>query len=597
MKSRKRLRILVLYWQPGGGVMRAAIASHLRALSAGDGGHDVIYHDVERPFPAWLCRKSLDAIILHNTFLCQRWSHLFWMRKWEWRWVADADCVKIAMPQDEYDHSEVLDEWLYELGVSTIFSNFPSAMHARLYPIMHERARFEHAFTGYVDEDAARRLAPDIRPIAERSVDVAYRASNLPYWFGSHGQLKHRIAALIGDPAKAAGLTCDVSTKLEDTIVGDRWFDFLSSSRAVLGCESGSSVLDRRGEIAWTIRRILQENSQATFEEVSAKLPAGWDDDRFFAVSPRHFEAVITGTCQVLIEGRYDGVLEAGRHYLSVRRDLSNLPEVFDALRDTDRIQKMVDVAYDEIYRSGRYTYRTLAGDLERAIRESETPSRSILSRAAAPALWKAVKIVRRTPRNVTPPVTKKILVSSSPRTAAKAPRKVSPPVVKVTRRSGGRSAALVLAMREVARVPEFRRWIKASWKRGRLRQSLRDLLMLRTLRLVNFEGYEPSCCIAATVDSEDGRLIFTTRPRSENPRQSPPLDWATLESTVRAQGLREIIWDHTLIGEDAPFLYWPMTLRRKVGKFGKASLPALSEFSREEPDAFLSVVRSLVAA
>lgn len=574
MKSRKRLRILVLYWQPGGGVMRAAIASHLRALSAGDGGHDVIYHDVERPFPAWLCRKSLDAIILHNTFLCQRWSHLFWMRKWEWRWIADADCVKIAMPQDEYDHSEVLDEWLYELGVSTIFSNFPSSMHARLYPIMHERARFEHAFTGYIDEDAARRIAPKLRPIADRQVDVAYRASNLPYWFGSHGQLKHRIAALIGDPAKAAGLTCDVSTKLEDTIVGDRWFDFLSSSRAVLGCESGSSVLDRRGEIAWTIRRVLQENPQATLEEVSAKLPAGWDDGQFFAVSPRHFEAVITGTCQVLIEGRYDGVLEAGRHYLSVKRDLSNLPEVFDALRDMDRIQSMVDVAYDEIYRSGRYTYRTLAGDLERVILENETPSRSILSRAAAPALWQAGKIVRRTPGNV------------------------APPAAKTVRRNGGRSAALALAMREVARVPEFRRWIKASWKRGRLRQSLDDLLMLRTLRLVNFEGYEPSCRIVAAVEPEEGRLLLTTRMRSENPRRSPPpLDWRALESTVRAQGLREIIWDHTLIGEDAPFLYWPMKLRRRVGKFGKASLPALSEFSREEPDAFLSVVRGLVAA
>ena len=39
-------------------------------------------------------------------------------------------------------------------------------------------------------------------------------------------------------------------------------------------------------------------------------MPSGWDSYAFFAISPRHLEAVITKTAQVLVEGRYSGVLE-----------------------------------------------------------------------------------------------------------------------------------------------------------------------------------------------------------------------------------------------------------------------------------------------
>ena len=50
---------------------------------------------------------------------------------------------------------------------------------------------------------------------------------------------------------------------------------------------------------------------------------AGWDSYAFFAISPRHLEAVVTKTAQVLVEGSYSGVLEPERHYIPVRRDFS----------------------------------------------------------------------------------------------------------------------------------------------------------------------------------------------------------------------------------------------------------------------------------
>lgn len=363
--------ILVLYYFPGRPEnMRAAIRHHLTALNNAEKPRKVWYVNAAHPVPRHVRRTRFRAIVLHTTFLCMRWSHLFPFWKWHMRWINDKDCLKIALPQDEYDHSEVLDEWLEEMGVQVVFSNFPVECHETLYPRSHRRARILHAFTGFIDEDAARAVAPHIRPIAQRPLDIVYRAFNLPYWFGSHGQRKSSIATDVLERIKGLGLAADISTRPEDVIVGDAWFDFMASGRCVIGCESGSSVLDRRGEMQGRIRSLLAHNPDLSFDEVSALMPDGWDSYRFFAISPRHFEAVITKTAQILVEGTYDGVFKPDRHYIPLRQDLSNMDEVVEKVRDHDYLQRLVDTAYQEIYLVGRYSYKQFAMRLEAVLEE-----------------------------------------------------------------------------------------------------------------------------------------------------------------------------------------------------------------------------------
>lgn len=323
-----------------------------------------------RPVPGFVRRMRFRVIVLHTTFLCMRWSHLFYFWKWNLRWINQTQCLKIAFPQDEYDHSEVLDEWLEEMGVHVIFSNFGPEHHATLYPRTHQRARFILAFTGYIDHDTAQAVAPKIRPLASRPLDIVYRAFKLPYWFGSHGQRKSSIASEILARIEGRGLATDISTRPEDVIVGDSWFDFMASGRCVIGCESGSSVLDRRGEIQALIRHMVTQNPDLTFEEASRALPAGWDDHRFFAISPRHFEAVLTKTAQILIEGQYDGVLIPDRHYISLKSDFSNLDQVVERIRDHAFLQGLVDTAYREVYLEGRNTYHHLAETIDSVLSE-----------------------------------------------------------------------------------------------------------------------------------------------------------------------------------------------------------------------------------
>jgi hypothetical protein len=357
----RRVLVLYCYHQP----MRPAIRQHLHVLDASQSRHQILYHNVADGLPAHIRRLCFDVVILHTTLLCYRWSPTFTSIRAMLAWLKDCSSLKIAMPQDEYDHSEVLDDWLADLNVSVICTNFGENLRSLLYPRMYRRARFLRCLTGYIDETSAAACRAGLRPIAERPRDIVYRACHLPYWFGSHGQLKHEIADQVQRRARELGLSCDISTRDQDAITSNHWYDFLASGKTIIGCESGSSVLDRRGQVRAQIQGILVRQPGLTFAEVSRLLPSGWDDYRFFALGPRHLEAVITRTCQVLVEGEYDGVLKPFRHYLPLRRDLANLDEVLTMIKDHALLEATAARAYEEIYLGKRYTYAGFASTLD----------------------------------------------------------------------------------------------------------------------------------------------------------------------------------------------------------------------------------------
>ena len=367
-------KILVLYWNPGRGTLRSAIQQHLHVF---DQIADVepTYFNAAWGAPSWLRSAGFEAVVLHTTLLCVRWSNWFPAMKWNLRWIADFGGATLAFPQDEYDHSEVLDEWLEELKVDVVFSNFEVAERRSIYPRLSDSGRFQKVFTGYVDDGCFSRARTNSSGFADRPKDLIYRASNLPYWFGSHGQLKSRLADVVCAHPAASDYTLDVSTRPEDVVLGERWFDFIASSRAVLGCESGSSALDRRGEIQQHVRWLLQACPNASFEEVSSQLPPGWDGYAFFALSPRHFEAAVMRTCQVLVRGDYEGVFQADRHYIPIDRDYGNLPEVFEKLRDIDLLESTADAAFEEIASNPDYRYSALAQTISEVFASIEQPA------------------------------------------------------------------------------------------------------------------------------------------------------------------------------------------------------------------------------
>ena len=379
--------VLVIYAHPQWEKMRQSTWQHLHTLDNNPTKHNIVYYnafdDLPPPeegwwtlegtpqrMPAKLRSTCFDVVILHNLFLCYRWTgETFYLWKEHFNWIGELDCAKLAIPQDECDHPHRLDEWLFDWGFMGIMTNFHPRQRQYLYPLLAEQADYYYCCPGYIDEKVAKSYRNKLSPIAERRVDIVYRAKHLPYWFGSHGQLKWIVGEVLAQHAPKHGLKVDISSKPEDTLYED-WYDFLASGRAITGVEGGSSVANWRGEIQEQITFMLEKEPDLTFEQVSKRMPPGWDSYDLFLTGPRNFEAVITKTCQILIEGEYQDVFEADTHYIPIKRNFSNVDEALEKLKDHRYVQDMVDRAYGDIYLSGKYTYRSFATLMEQAIEE-----------------------------------------------------------------------------------------------------------------------------------------------------------------------------------------------------------------------------------
>jgi len=586
MPFSSRRRVLVLYCAARSESLRLAIEQHLRVLDARDGEYDVLYCNATECAPSWMSLLGLHAIIFHTTFLGMRWSPEFELWKWKTRWITNVPCLKIAMPQDEYDHSEILDEWLYEMGADIIFTAFDERSRATLYPIMSRTATFRRCLTGYIDDVSAARWAAALPPLEKREFDLVYRASHLPYWFGRQGQLKHRIGDLVQREAMRQGLRCDISTRRQDTILGDRWMGFLASGRAVIGCESGSDVLDRRGEIRSLIERELEINPSLSFDDIATRMPAGWDEYQFYALSPRHLEAVVTKTCQILVEGNYSGVLRPHEHYVPIKRDLSNLEEALAVVRDTNRMEGIVERAYQDLYVSGAYSYRQLAAEIHRLI--GHAPRRPVVGEWAARPLWHVKEagllLARLAAR------TRAELASGCLFLASISLRKLI---------GNG-----IVGLGHILATPPLRRLlvryllVHPGGAINALAEIVPDLLRLSVIECARRSTIDQSTSsekspfqLQALWVPEKGMLRFVSTRNSNERRKASggkvPREMAppTLGAMLNSGALRSIEWDHSACGKTVPFTVQGMVVGcLSLGEQGVYRFPALSLLARSRP-------------
>jgi hypothetical protein len=130
----------------------------------------------------------------------------------------------------------------------------------------------------------------------------------------------------------------------------------------MIGCLGGSGLLDADGSIREKVEAYVGEHPGASFDEVEAACFPGRDGNlHLFALSPRHFECAMTRTCQVLVEGDYDGVLIPGVHFIEVKADYRNLAEVIEQVRDVDGCREMAERCHRDLVASEKHTYRRFA--------------------------------------------------------------------------------------------------------------------------------------------------------------------------------------------------------------------------------------------
>ena len=340
--------------------------------------HTFIYHDVALPLPDALKQAHFDAIVLDVTFLAVRWGtpEYFESVLHEYDFVRQSNAVKLAFPQDEYDCSELLDDWLVSWRVDCVFS-VVSAHREVLYPRYLQAGMITLGFTGYINDELVTMAR---KPFAERRIDIGYRARKLPPYFGRLGETKWKIGPEVERHARAAGLVTDIVVGSEGTLNGRSWLDFINDCRFTLGANSGSSLVDPRGDIQRAVRALLRKHPEMSFEEVEQQCFPGLEGHfQMTAISPRVLEAALLESCQILVEGDYSGLVQPWEHFIPIRSDASDFQEVQEAMKDHGLVQRLIRNCRATILASPHLQARHHAErvvDLVRSIRSTAIGSR-----------------------------------------------------------------------------------------------------------------------------------------------------------------------------------------------------------------------------
>jgi len=301
-----------------------------------------IAHDADLPFPSYLKDLDYHLIVLGPTFLCSRYPpQLLAKVLEEYDFIRNSGACKVALPQDDYDCSGVLDDWMVTWNVDMVYSVCPDSW-TTLYPRYLQVGEVRLGYTCYISDAWIKRWGHP-KAFDRRKIDVSYRASKLPAEFGRLGVLKSEIASrFMKSLPTGHTLRLDISVDPRKMIPGPRWHQFIENSRFCLATPSGSSLLDKWGDFRRLVIEYTSRFPHASFEEIELNCFPGHDNVYLFtAISPRNIEAGLVETVQIATQGSYSGLMQPYEHFIPLRDDCSNINDVMDMMRDRCMVEKI----------------------------------------------------------------------------------------------------------------------------------------------------------------------------------------------------------------------------------------------------------------
>lgn len=360
-------RVLIVYYRALHQQWLPTYMHSLRAFEAYS-NHECIYLNAARgSVPQFVVGSEPDLVIFHYTLLLRRqWPDEFRDLLARVDFTRGMRCPKAFIAQDEQVRMDLLNTFVGDFGITHIFSPAPPSTWPTVYrEVDRSKVSFHSILNGYMDEGTLRRVAGRARRHHSRPVDIGYRSWHMQPFYGRHGQLKQVIGQVVSERAPVYGLVTDISGEYKDALWGDRWFDFLLDCKYTIGVEGGCSVFDWDGSVAARTLEYVSGHPDASFDEIEAACFPGLDGKfEFYTLSPRHLEAIMTRTCQILVEGTYGGILQPGLHYIELKRDLSNVDEVLQLVKDDQLREGIVERAYRDVVESGAYTFEVFANQV-----------------------------------------------------------------------------------------------------------------------------------------------------------------------------------------------------------------------------------------
>lgn len=322
-----------------------------------------------RKVPFFLRQVSFDLVIFYLDLLNLQWPpcslESFDTQAGYFRTIK---AVKVALVQDEFYNTNTLEAFIRDYKVDHVFSLAAASEWPKIYSTVDfDKVRFHRVLPGYLDDKRVAQINRLAGLGSDRPIGIGYRAiqEQNRYWLGRHGFKKIEIAKVFEKRARDFGLETDISTRSEDALLGNAWFEFLLRCRYTIAIEGGASILDQDGSLRVRTEAYLDKHPQASFEEVERTCFPGRDGELgYMAISPKHLEACATRTCQILVEGDYNGILIPGEHYIELKRDYSNLDQVLSDVKQDHLRSQITEKAYQDIVASGKYSYRVFVEEV-----------------------------------------------------------------------------------------------------------------------------------------------------------------------------------------------------------------------------------------
>lgn len=340
--------------------------------------HQIHYCNIAYGIPRFMAREPYDMIFVHTSIpSILRWVDFSFPKLVnKMKRIIKHPAPKVLFCQDEFFKMRLVTRLIRCLKIDHIFSVAPEDQWDKIYHgVDRNKVSIHSVLTGYLDQN----LMSTIQgwPPIERDLDIGYRASHVPAWLGKHGQLKVTIAETVRSAAERRGLNTDIklASKQTDYIHGLDWYRFLLRCKGVIGVEGGSSLLDVDGSLVSSVNAYAKKHPDASFEEIEEACFPGKDGNlKLYALSPRHLEACLTKTCQILVEGEYNGLLRPHIHYIPLNRDFSNLDEALDTFSDQAKREEIVERAYRDIVETGVATYQGFVDHVFQCLPKTQSP-------------------------------------------------------------------------------------------------------------------------------------------------------------------------------------------------------------------------------
>lgn len=314
--------------------------------------------------PKDLDLNRFDVIVIHYSLVLSVDAYIDVDAR---RRIKNSSALKAIFIQDEYRFVNKSIAAMRDIGIKLLFTCVPDEEIWKVYPESSLPGVYKvNVLTGYVDESLLGRILPCYQ---NRKTDIGYRARKVPAWLGELGQEKWNIGNRVRSDASRYGLIVDLAYREEERLYGEDWIRFLSNCKATLGVESGASVFDFSGDLQSVVEKASSDNPDWSFSDLKDRYFSALEGQiRLNQISPRCFEAAALKTLMILYEGRYSDRLTPWRHYLPLKKDHSNFEEIIAILRDEERVNQIVNCAYQEVAMNPHNSFLALARIFDDAI-------------------------------------------------------------------------------------------------------------------------------------------------------------------------------------------------------------------------------------